>query len=164
MRKSFVTRLPVFFVVAMTVLLSSCSTAPAPSSSKKVVHVEAPPPREEWYRFPKAEMVETKLVETELMGKPFMPGGTLGRYKKGDTQYEMFICRLSSPDDATLLLAEWRAVLANPKPVNAFGGVIGEDSGRPVFVFLKGHWIAGVAGLPQKDAEPRASLLAAYLD
>ena len=164
MKRKLVISLPVFIVVAMALLLASCGPAPAPPTAKKTVRVEAPPPREEWHRFPKAEMVETKLVETELMGKPFMPGGTLARYKRGGTEYEMFICRLSSSDDAAVLLAEWRTVLTNPKLVYSFGGYFGEDSGRPVFVFPKGTWIAGVAGLPQKDAEQKASSLAAYLD
>ena len=33
-----------------------------------------------------------------------------------------------------------------------------------MFVFSKGNWVAGVAGLSQKEAEPKASLLAAYLN
>jgi hypothetical protein len=33
-----------------------------------------------------------------------------------------------------------------------------------VFVFTKGAWIAGVAGMPQKQADLQARLLAARLD
>ena len=37
-------------------------------------------------------------------------------------------------------------------------------AGGPVFVFAKGAWIAGVAGLPEKDADLAARTLAAHLD
>ncbi|MFB3778158.1 MAG: hypothetical protein ACE141_11120 [Bryobacteraceae bacterium] len=164
MKRAFSGALPFFLVVAMTLLLASCGSAPAPPPAKKTVQVEAPPPREEWHRFPKSGMIETKLVPTQLMGKPFMPGGTLGRYKQANTEYEMFICRLSSAEDAALLLGEWKAVMTNPQLVYSFGGYFGEDAGRPAFIFPKGSWIAGVVGLPQKEAERKASLLAAYLD
>ncbi|MGI8745555.1 MAG: hypothetical protein ACR2NN_23880 [Bryobacteraceae bacterium] len=98
------------------------------------------------------------------MGKPFMPGGTLARYKKGGTEYEMFAAKLATPLAAAVLLPDWRKALANAKLVPSFGGYFGQDSGRPVFVFCKGPWIAGVAGLPLKDADTQARILAAQLN
>jgi len=41
--------------------------------------------------FPSPNLVDTKVVDKQLLGKPFMPGGTLAHYKKGKTEYEM--CR-----------------------------------------------------------------------
>jgi hypothetical protein len=151
-------------VVAFTFLLVSCSSQPKPAAPEASKAVEAPKPRDEWRRFPRAEIVDTKVIDNNLMGKPFMPGGTLGRYKKGAAEYEMFIAKTASPDEATILLVDWKKAMADSKLVSSFGGYSGTDAGRPIFVFTKGAWIAGVAGLPQKEAEPKASLLAAYLD
>ena len=55
-------------------------------------------PIDETRRFPAANLVDTKLVEQHLMGKPFMPGGTLANYKKGKIAYNMFLAKLPAPD------------------------------------------------------------------
>ncbi|HSW51348.1 MAG TPA: hypothetical protein VLH09_14280 [Bryobacteraceae bacterium] len=120
MKRALPSALPVFIMVAVTLSLASCGAAPAPPPAKRTVQVEAPPPREEWHRFPKADMIETKLIETQLMGKRLMPGGTLGRCKQANTEYETFICRPSSADDAKLVLAEWKAVMTNPQLIYSF--------------------------------------------
>jgi len=93
-----------------------------------------------------------------------MPGGTLAHYKKGKTEYDMFAARLSSPEDAAILLLDWKKVLADAKLIPSFGGYFGQDAGRPVFVFAKGSWIAGIAGLPEKQADQQARILAAELN
>lgn len=98
------------------------------------------------------------------MGKSFMPGGTLAHYKRGKVEYEMFVARTPGANDAALLLPDWRKALDGAKLVPSFGAYFGSDAGRPVFVFSKGSWIAGVAGLPEKDADTQARTLAARLD
>ncbi len=98
------------------------------------------------------------------MGKPFMPGGTLARYKKGKKEYEMFVAKLATSTDAAILLLYWQKALADPKLIPSFGGYFGMDGGRPVFVFSKGAWIGGVAGLPEKEADAQARTLASRLD
>jgi len=89
-----------------------------------------------------------------------MPGGTLAHYKRGSVEYDMFVARTP---DAALLLPDWSQSLTGSKLVPSFGGYFGEDAGRPVFVFSKGSWIAGVAGLPEKEADAEARLLAARI-
>jgi hypothetical protein len=74
------------------------------------------------------------------------------------------VAKIASADDATILLVDWKKALTDPKLVSSFGGYFGTDGNRPMFVFSKGNWVAGVAGLSQKEAEPKASLLAAYLN
>ena len=64
---------------------------------------------------------------------------------------------------AAFLLPDWRKALTNPKLVPSFGGYFGEEAGRPLFVFAKGAWNAGVAGLAEKQADAQARLLAAEL-
>jgi len=76
----------------------------------------------------------------------------------------MFIARMPTAQDAAFLLLDWNKALSGAKIIPAFGGYFGQDAGGPVFVFTKGAWIAGVAGLPEKDADLAARNLAAHLD
>jgi hypothetical protein len=101
--------------------------------------------------------VETKVVDSQLLGKKFMPGGTLAHYKRGSVEYDMFLARTP---DAALLLPDWSRALTGSKLVPSFGGYFGQDGGRPVFVFAKGTWIVGIAGLAEKEADTKARLLA----
>lgn len=151
-------------VAALVILLSSCDSKPAPVVTETPKVAEMPRPSDESRRFPKTNLVSTVVVEKELLGKPFMPGGTLAQYKKGKTEYDVFISKTASANDAALILPDWRKVLTDPKLIPSFGGYFGRDAGRPVFVFSKGAWIAGIAGLPEKDANVEARKLAAKLD
>jgi len=78
--------------------------------------------------------------------------------------YEMFIAQLPSATDAAILLPDWSRSLTGAKLVPAFGGYFGLDAGRPVFVFAKGAWIAGIAGLPEKEADAQARILAGQIE
>ena len=49
-------------------------------------------PIDDTRRFPTANLVDTKLVDQHLMGKLFMPGGTLANYKKGKIAYKLNTC------------------------------------------------------------------------
>lgn len=156
-------RVPVVAVAALAIVLAACSSeSPAPAA--KSAAPAAPRPADESRHLPKINLVESKVVDSALLGKSFMPGGTLAHYKNGKTEYDMFVARLASATDAAILLPDWSAALADSKLEPAFGGYFGMDGGRPVFVFTKGVWIAGIAGLPEKDADREARILAAMLD
>ncbi len=155
------------FVAAVfgIILLASCGSAPAPAPAATAKKAEPPPkPLDETQRFPKDNRTQTRVVDEKLMGKPFMPGGTLADYKKGATEYQMFIAKTPGPTDAAILLLDWKNALTGAKLVPSFGGYSGTDAGKPVFVFSKGAWIAGIAGLPEKQADAQARLLAAQLE
>lgn len=154
----------VIIVAAATVFISSCGPQPKPAASEPAKQIEAPKPSDESQRFSTANLVDTKVVDKELMGKPFMPGGTLARYKKGKKEYEMFVAKLPTATDAAILLPDWRKALTDSKLVPSFGGYFGQDAGRPVFVFTKGAWIAGIVGLSEKEADVEARTLAVRLD
>ena len=148
-------------VAALAALLISCSpeskTNPEPVAQK----VLKERPADESRRFPKTNLVETKVVDDQLMGKKFMPGGTVAHYKKGNIEYDMF---LAKTDKAALLLPDWSSALANSKLVPSFGGYFGDDAGKPVFVFSKGNWIAGICGLSEKDADTEARTFATRIE
>jgi hypothetical protein len=154
----------VLIVAAFSVLSYSCGSGPKPSVAETAKRVDAPKPSDESRRFPAANLVKAEVFEKELMGKPFMPGGNLAFYKAGKTEYEMFAAKLSTATDAAILLSDWQKGLTDSKFVPSFGGYFGRDAGRPTFVFAKGAWIAGIAGLPEPEADLQARVLAAHLD
>jgi hypothetical protein len=108
--------------------------------------------------------MSTIVVDKELLGKAFMPGGTLGQYRKGKTEYDVFVARAATSTDAALILPDWEHALTDAKFIPSFGGYFGHDAGRPVFVFTKGPWIAGIAGLPEREADRIARELAKALE
>ncbi|MGA1994557.1 MAG: hypothetical protein ABSH45_02155 [Bryobacteraceae bacterium] len=148
--------------VACLLGLSSCGSEPqkAPVAAKP----EPVKPLDESRRFPLANLVSSEVLATGLMGHAFMPGGTVGHFKKGHTEYEMFLAKLNSPTDAAILLLDWSKALTDAKLVPSFGGYFGKDGERPVFVFAKGAWITGIAGLPQKQADAEARVLASRIE
>ena len=135
-------------------------TAAAPVA-EKVVKAR---PADESRHFPKTNLVETKVVDAELLGQKFMPGGTLAHYKKGSVEYDMFLARMANAADAAMLLPDWSAAMPGAKLVPSFGGYFGDSGGRAVFVFTKGRWVAGIAGLPQTEADAQARTLAGMID
>ncbi|HWC97941.1 MAG TPA: hypothetical protein VG456_14365 [Candidatus Sulfopaludibacter sp.] len=148
-----------YLCILLAALTISCS--PDTKTTPVAETVQKPKPADESRRFPKTNLVETKVVDSELMGKKFMPGGTLAHYKRGAVEYDMFIAKSAN---AAYLLPDWDKALTNSKLVPSFGGYFGEDAGRPVFVFSKGDWIAGIAGLPAKDADTEARTLATRIE
>jgi hypothetical protein len=147
----------------MAIMLVSCGSDSKPPVAESPKKAAAPKIFDEYRRLPKANLLDTKVVPTQLMGKPFMPGGTLARYKKGKVEYEMFLAELPTAEDAAILLLDWKKALTVAQLVPSFGGYFGQDSGRPVFVFPKNKWIAGVAGLQQKEADAQARTLAGQI-
>ncbi|HME08754.1 MAG TPA: hypothetical protein VKG25_16980 [Bryobacteraceae bacterium] len=152
--------LRLFRLIAVCGLLTSCSPEPKKEPPQAA---EAPAVHDESRRFPQANLVGTKVVQRQLLGKPFMPGGTVAAYKKGKTEWRLFLAQFPDATSAAIALPDWRKALADPKLEPSFGGYFGQDGGQPVFVFAKGAWIVGVSGLPEKDADAQARLLAAKL-
>jgi len=148
---------------ALTALMLSCGADPKPPASETVQPAPVKP-ADESRRFPLLHRLNTEVAAAHLLDKPFMPGGTLAHYQRGKTEYSMFVARMPNAQDAAFLLLDWNKAMTGAKIIPSFGGYFGLDAGRPVFVFAKGAWIAGVAGLPEKDADLAARDLAAHLD
>jgi hypothetical protein len=126
-----------FAVASVAMLLAACGSSPdAPKTAQQKKSVEPPKSPDESRYLPKANQVSTDVIVDHLLGKGFMPGGTVGRYTNGRREYEMFVRKLGSPLDAAVLLPEWQKALKDSKLVPAFGAYFGEDGGR-VFVFTK---------------------------
>ncbi|MFN7933691.1 MAG: hypothetical protein U0R19_10205 [Bryobacteraceae bacterium] len=148
------------FVVGCLGLCVSCGPEEK-AAAPKAAPAPVVKPADESRRFPKAELTETRVVDDHAMGKAYLPGGTVASYRKG--QYEMFLVKMADAQSAAIALLDWKKELADAKLIPAFGGYFGKDGGRPVFVFTKGAWVAGVAGLSEKEADARARLLASQI-
>lgn len=148
-------------------LLAGCSSAPPPAASQSSAEPSSAAttlPRDETFRFPAADRVETHVVANHMLNQTFMPGGTMAHYKKGKTEYDLFVSQFPSATDAAIALANLEGSLQGAKLIPTFGGYFGTEAGRPAFIFPKDTWIAGVIGLPEKEADPIARTLAARLN
>lgn len=159
-----VTMIRILLVCACGLLLSGCGGGDKTKVTTEArTTVEPPKPADESRRMPKENQVDTRVVDDDLMGKNFLPGGTVGRYKKGRQEYELFLAKMPSANDAAIALLDWKRAMADAKMIPAFGAYYGTDGDKPVFVFTKGPWVAGVSGLKEKDADPPARVLASRL-
>lgn len=121
-------------------------------------------PADESRRLPLANRTKADVIPKALLGKSFMPGGTLATYKKGAKEYRVFVTKLKDPTTAAILLLDWKKALQGAKLIPSFGGYFGTDGGQPVFVFTKGPWMAGTIGLTEKEADAEARVLATRLN
>jgi hypothetical protein len=121
-------------------------------------------PIDESRRLAVANRTKAEVVPKALLGKAFMPGGTLATYKKGAKEYRVFVTKLKDPTTAAILLLDWKKALQGAKLIPSFGGYFGTDGGQPVFVFTKGPWMAGTVGLTEKEADAEARVLATRLN
>lgn len=149
-------------IAAASLLLNGCGgtaekQAEAPVKKKRAI-------ADETHRFPVEGRLEAKVVEDHVLGREFLPGGNVARYRRGKQEFDMFVIRTSVPEAAALMLFDYKKRMENPKLIAHFGGYYGKDGERMVFVFAKGVWVAGVAGLPEKDADMAARELAARLN
>lgn len=148
-------------------VLAGCSSAPPPAPSKspsEAPSAAATLPKDETFRFPAEDRVETHVVANHMLNQTFLPGGTMAHYKNGKTEYDLFVTQFPSATDAAIALANLEGSLQGAKLIPTFGGYFGTDAGRPAFIFPKDTWIAGVIGLPEKEADPIARTLASRLN
>lgn len=115
-------------------------------------------------RFPKAGLIDATIVDDHVMGKGFLPGGNVANYNLKGKSYQLFLVRATSSAAAALLLFDYKGNLASFKYLPHFGGYFGIDGASTVFIFQKGSFLAGVAGLPEKDADPIAREFAVRLN
>ena len=94
-----------------------------------------------------------ELVDNHLLGKDYLPGGNLAEYKRKGRSYRQFLVRASTPDKAMFLMMDFKGDLKDAKFVPHLGGYFGLDGETPVLVLQRGHSLAGVAGLPEQEAD-----------
>jgi hypothetical protein len=153
-----------WLVTAIALGLAACSS-PAPESPAKNQPATAPAkPIDQSRRFPIENQVKIQLVDDHVLGKDFLPGGNVAEYQQKGKTYQQFLVRAKSPEDAALLLFEFKGRLRDAKYLPHMGGYFGMDGDQPVYIFSKGAFLAGFAGLPEKQADPLARQFAARLN
>jgi len=150
-----------YWLAAALVALCACNSPPP---REAVTIALAPKPADEGRRFPMAGQVSMKLVEDQLLGKNFLPGGNLAEYRQKGKTYQQFLVRSSSPEAAAILLFDFKSHLQDAKYLAHMGGYFGMDGTQPVYMFQKGPYLAGFVGLPEKEADPLARQFAARLN
>jgi hypothetical protein len=147
-------------------MLSVSCSGPSPAPAKSTAAVKPAghePPRDVSTKFPLAGQTRMQLVPDRLLGKDFMPGGNLADYKTAAGQYQMFLLKMADSQTAAFLLLDWKSAMPDAKYLAHMGGYYGTDQGRPVYVFSKGPYVAGLVGLREEKADPEARRFAAKL-
>jgi hypothetical protein len=146
-------------------ILAGCGSSPQPAArTTEAPPATAPAPVKDLTSLlPSAGRVSARVVPDHILDEPKLPGGSLGDYAVGGRKYQLFIVESDNAQNAALTLLDIKGALQNPEYLPNFGGYFGTHGTQPVFVFAKLQYLAGVAGLPQKDAEPIARTLAARL-
>lgn len=121
-------------------------------------------PVDETRRFPMAGRDKVEVVPDQLFGKDFLPGGNVASYAKDGKRWQQFVIRAKSPADTAILLGQFKDAMQQPKFVAHMGGYYGTDGARSYFVFPKGNWLAGVAGLPLDESDTLGRQMALLLN
>jgi hypothetical protein len=152
-------------IAGLALMCVSCS-GPAPRAEKTETKAAVPshePPADLSTRFPLAGQTKMELVPDHLLGKDFLPGGNLAAYKTRDGQYQMFLIKAADAQKAAFILLDWKTAMPDAKYLAHMGGYYGLDAGKPVYVFAKGPYLAGLVGLVEAKADPEARRFAARL-
>ena len=120
--------------------------------------------RDQTHLFRKEGLVEAKVVDSNLGGKDFMPGGNLAEYEKDGKRYQVFFTLRRNADRALLLSMNYRDILDGQEFVPAYGGFFGMDGDTPTLVFQKQKYVVAVTGLKLEDADQAARRIAGYLN
>ncbi|HVP46488.1 MAG TPA: hypothetical protein VMT32_07890 [Bryobacteraceae bacterium] len=154
-----------WWIAAALAVLCSCGGSPPPKEPAAGVPAqEKAKPVDETRRFPLADQVSMRLIDDHILGKDFLPGGNVAEYRRKGKTYQQFLVHTRSPDAAALLLFDFKNHLRAAKFLPHMGGYFGMDGTSPVYVFPKGAFLAGLVGLPEKDADLLARQFAARLD
>jgi len=155
-----------FVCVLAIALLGGCGgtgeTPPATAEKKEPPPAAKPP--DESRRFPTTNRVKIEIVDNHLLGKDFLPGGNLADYERDGKKYQQFLITCGSPDEATFLMMDFKNQLRDAKFIGHFGGYFGFDGDTPILLFPRNDYLAGVAGLPQEEADQAARDFAARLN
>lgn len=123
-----------------------------------------PMPADESHRFSKEGRISTDIVEDNLLGKDYLPGGNQAEYDRDGKKYKLYLIQAESSEDAAMLSFDIKAHLTDAKFVPHFGGYFGMDGDEPTFIFPKDDYVAGIVGLPQDEADELARDFASRLN
>ncbi|MBZ2185464.1 MAG: hypothetical protein K7J46_12195 [Bryobacter sp.] len=140
--------------LAMAVLLGGCGGgARVEEQARRFEPPELPRVIAEDVRFPPAGRKSVTVVDKGLLGLPYLGGGNLASYEKGKQEYRLILIRCRSAGQAGNYIFDIKNQMEAPKFVASYGGYYAENTAAgPLFVFAKGSYIGGVAGLSEAEA------------
>ena len=141
------------YLAGLIVLATGCSSTVTQAPVEKASKANVAPPVDQAIKFPQLNQVKMEVVADHLLGKDFMPGGNLATYKSGKQEYQQFLGKFPDAQRAAFSLLDWQKTLKPAKYLAHMGGYYGNDGDRPVYVFAKGAWVAGIVGLPEAQAD-----------
>jgi hypothetical protein len=150
-------------VLLIAALIASLTVGCGSAPEKKMAAPQGPPVKDDIALLLPLNRTSARIVPDHLLGKTAMPGGTLGDYEEDGRKYQLFIIEAASAQDAAILLLDLKVSLRDPAYIAYMGGYFGTDASKPVYVFAKLKYLAGVVGLPEDLADPVARQLAARL-
>ena len=154
-----------FAVLAAVLAIAACGSPEeeiTPESKQAAAPAEQI--RDETHRFHKTGLIEAKVVDNNLGGKDFMPGGNLAEYEQDGKKYQVFFTLRRNNEQAMFLSMDYRDILGDHKFVPHFGGFYGMDGETPTLVFQKQKYVIVVAGLELADADQAGRMIAGYLN
>lgn len=151
---------------ALATLLSACGGAPKgeeKEAKKEFALPDLPRPIAEDVKFPSAGRKSITMVEKNLLGYSFLGGGNLAEYDTGKAKYRFFFIRCRTAGQAGIYLSDIKGLLVEPKFVASYGGYYSQMPEGPLFLFAKGIYLAGIAGLSEEQAVEMGKEFAARL-
>ncbi len=155
MHRRFILLAPFFY---------SCSSPPPPAPAAQAPKLpDLPNPVAEDVKFPTKNRISVQVVPAPLLGYAFLGGGNLAEYAAGSAKYRLFTIRCRSAAQAGSYIFDIKSQLKDPRFVASYGGYFSEMPAGPLFVFAKGAYIGGIAGLSEADAIQTGKEFAARL-
>jgi hypothetical protein len=103
-------------------------------------------------KFPAVGRTRMQLVADHLLGKDYLLGGNIADYNTDSGVYQMFLIKEKDATKAENLLLSWKATHSEAIYLLCMGGYYEPDNGTPVYMFVKGVYVAGVVGLDANGA------------
>jgi len=141
------------FIVLICGWLASCGGNTPVEEVKKPALPDLPRAIAEDVRFPSLNRKSIEVVTAPMLGLTYLGGGNLAQYETGKQKYKLLLIRCRNATQAGSYIFDIKNQLKDPKFVASYGGYFdGATSAGPLFVFAKGSYIGGIAGLSEEEA------------
>ncbi|HVW10491.1 MAG TPA: hypothetical protein VHC90_18010 [Bryobacteraceae bacterium] len=145
--------------------LVGCGSTPEPAVPAKAEKPAPPEVKDHTTLFPDAGKTDARVVQDHVLDIAALPGGSVANYKVKGKTYQMFIIDTDTNQNAAFMMVDVKHLMVpEPDYLAHIGGYFGNYKDKPLYIFAKLHYVAGVYGLPRAQADPLAIELASHLD
>ena len=146
-------RMKHIWVVPIFGLMLSCGGSPPAEEVKRPALPDLPRAIAEDVRFPSLNRKSVGVVAPPILGLSYLGGGNVADYEAGKLKYKLLLIRCRNATQAGSYIFDIKNQMKQPKFVASYGGYFdGATSAGPLFVFAKGSYIGGIAGLSEEEA------------